>query len=154
MKDVGLPLAAVCEHIVYWVDPVFVKPASSEPDKLHTLDWMKLMARRLWLVSPESSNSIRDVQELRASQKTLILQLVHDLAGEIEKQSDLWKEEVRPISSLSHYISADYVGARLLSAVWRLTTALWLTVRWTTMSGPVMSRGSIARPGTRFCLRS
>src|SRR2546421_422961 len=42
MKDVGLILAAICEHVYHFVDPVYVKPASPEPDKLHRMDWMRL----------------------------------------------------------------------------------------------------------------
>jgi hypothetical protein len=94
IKDVGLSLAAICEHVYYWLDPIFVKPASSEPDKLPRLDWMKMLAWKLWAPVLEANISIQDVQATRAEQRAQTMKLVLALARFIEEEADPWKEEV------------------------------------------------------------
>ena len=94
MKDVGTPLAAICEHIYYWVDPTYVKPASSEPDKLHRLDWMKLLSQKLWKPKYNSKTSRDEMAKILRKQKTDTINLVCELAKFVESDLGLWKEEV------------------------------------------------------------
>jgi hypothetical protein len=92
MRDIGGPLAAICEHVYYWVDPVYVKPASSQPDQLHQMDWMRLMSRKLWRPQPELEKE--KIQMLQAQHRSKTMKLVQALVDCIEQDIDLWKEEV------------------------------------------------------------
>ena len=66
----SIPLAAICEHMYYWVDPTYVKPASSEPNKLHRLDWMKLLSQKLWKPKYDSKTSGDEMTKILNKQKT------------------------------------------------------------------------------------
>lgn len=94
LKDVGLTLAAICEHIYFWVDPTYVKPTSAEPDKLHRMDWMLLLSRKLWVVPSDSDdeggNTKTQVDDPRKKSKNLVF----ELAKSINSRLDLWKKEV------------------------------------------------------------
>lgn len=129
MKDIGLPLAAVCEHIVYWVDPLFVKPASSEPEKLHDLDWMKLMARGLWEDNECDGLSIEQMQDAKDQREKKTAKLVQELVTEIEDQLPLWKKEVGLDRPRDNGIDADRVEYRHRLVDSPLTTKPWLTAR-------------------------
>jgi hypothetical protein len=94
MRDVGGPLAAICEHIIYWVDPTFVKPASSEPDKLHGLDWMKLMAHKLWGPTGDMDLELVEIKDIRSQRKDMVFDLVMEISAHIEGEMELWKKEV------------------------------------------------------------
>jgi hypothetical protein len=101
IQDVGQALAAVCEHIYFWVNPTYVKPASSEPDKLHRMDWMLFLSRQLWVPPPDSEGE-NDEEEANAEDsqtkpkdvREKTMDLVKALAQSIKEHIELWKEEV------------------------------------------------------------
>ena len=94
LKKVGLTLAAICEHVYYWLDPVYVKPAHSEADRLHRMDWIRLLSRKLWTPSEDSEAESTIPEKKLAEQCKKTHKLVNALVGCIESSIELWKKEV------------------------------------------------------------
>lgn len=101
VQDVAPVLAAVCEHIYFWVKPTYVKPASSEPDKLHRMDWMLFLSRELWNSRRDSEDEDDDEEPHPENSETkpedvreMTMALVRALAKSITDHIELWREEV------------------------------------------------------------